>query len=320
MRIAVADNTGKKFCQDIIDHWEKKGHEVKYERGASEYLAQWADIYYVEWLEGNINYLWKLYNGVDGVSRTPDWDNNKKPKIVCRMIDWDVWNAYVPFYEQQYIDFIDQGICIAPHIEKYILEKAPSWKGKLKLIRPAVNLEKFTLKKKKTNGYQLGMVLGDMWMPKNHMGGLDIFNTLYKENPKWRLHIRGQHEGGTPYWEVMYNHYIESRGLRKVVTLYPPQDDMNTWYENIDVLLHPGMKEAFCYAVGEAMAKGITPVVNDFYGSRDIWPHDYLYQTHQEAIEMLHLPKEEPKKLRKYIEDNYSIERMMREYDNLLGL
>lgn len=319
MNIAIADNCGLKFCSDLKEHWEKEGHEVKYERGASEVLAQWADVYYVEWIDGNLNYLWKLYNGDKGVSRTPDWNNNKKPKIICRMIDWDLWCGYIPFYEKQYSDFIDTAVCIAPHIESYILEKAPQYKGKLYLIRPGVNLGKFTLKVNKTDGFQLGMVLGDFWpQAKNHMGGLDIFTTLYRQDNRWRLHLRGQHEPGQ-YWPRMYEYYLDSRGIREAVTLYGPQDDMNLWYENIDILLHPGMKEAFSYATAEAMAKGIPVVCNDFYGSHDIWPEYIRYQTHEEAIKMILNPRKEQKDNRKYIEENYSNQKMFDEINKLLA-
>lgn len=320
MRIAIADNCGLKFCADLKRHWEDAGHEVRYEPGSSEYLAQWADVYYVEWIDNNLNYLWKLYNGIEGVSRTPDWDNNKKPKVICRMIDWDLWCGFVPFYEKNYVDFIDRAICIAPHIREFILGKAPEYKDKLKLIRPGINLEKFTLKRKVTDGFQLGMVLGDMWWPKNHMGGLDIFTTLYNQNQKWRLHIRGQHEAGQ-YWPVMYEQYLESRHLKDVVTLYPPQDDMNLWYENIDILLHPGMKETFSYATAEAMAKGIPPVVNEFYGSRDIWPNWMLYNTHEHAIKKIkHWKNSKKSKLwvRKQIEELYPNEKMFKEFDQVL--
>lgn len=317
MKIAIADNTGLKFCNDLKEHWEKIGHEVRYERGASEHLAQWADVYYIEWIDGNLNYLWKLYNGDEGVSRTPDWNNNKKPKIICRMIDWDLWCGFVPFYEKQYVNFIDTAVCIAPHIQKYILDKAPEYKDKLHLVRPGVNLEKFTPKSKVTDGFQLGMVLGDMWWPKNHMGGLDIFTTLYRQDARWRLHIRGQHEGGQ-YWPVMYEHYLESRGIKDAVILYPSQDNMNEWYENIDILLHPGMKETFSYATAEVMAKGIPVVINEFYGSRDIWPEYIRYQTHEEAVRMILNPRIEQKNNRKYIEDNYSNQKMFEEIDKLL--
>ena len=324
MKIAVGDNNDRKFIQDLIDHWEHKGHEVRYELGASEYLAQWADLYYVDQFDSNIHYLYKIYNGAEGVSRTPDWDNNKKPIIVCRALDWDVWVGQTR--DQKLIDWIDKVICIAPHIEQE-MRKHAEFISKLKMIRPGVNLDKFTLKKPfdsaqghGTDGFQLGMVLGDMWWPKNHMAGLDIFTTLYRQDNKWRLHIRGQHEGGTEYWKVMYEHFLESRNIKEAVTLYPQVDDMNAWYENIDILLHPSMKEAFCYAVAEAMAKNIDVVINDFYGSRFIWANTDIYRTHEEAIKKILEKKYHKGGNRGFIEHNFSLERQLKETDEWLGL
>lgn len=312
-KIAMCDEASLKFCRDLRDHWEAQGHEVRYENGASSVLAQWADIYYVEWSTNNLRYLYKLYTDDVDKQRPADWNNAKKPTIVCRAIDWDVWIGWAR--DQVLVEWVDKWICIAPHIEKKLRAEA-SFGGQLQLIRPGVNLDKFTPKTKKTDGYQIGMVLGDMWWPKNHMGGLDIFYSLGKTAP-WKLHIRGQHEGGE-YWPVMYEHYLDSRGIRDQVTLYPPQDDMNQWYENIDVLLHPGMKETFCYAVGETMAKGIPVVVNDFYGSDEVWPKEILYKSHKEAVSML----KDPPKLdtRAYITENYSLEKQMKETDEYLGL
>lgn len=319
MKIAIADNCNLKFCGDLMQHWVDKGHEVRFERGASEHLAQWADLYYVEWWDANIHYLWRLYNGDENGNRTPDWDNNKKPKFVVRAIDWEVWVGLAR--DQRIIDWVDQVITIAPHI-KNKLEADSNWGNKITLIRPGVNLDKFTVKKTETDGFQLGMVLGDMWWPKNHMAGLDIFTQLHSRDRRWRLHIRGQHEPGE-YWPVMYEHYLDSRGIRNAVTLYPQVPDMNEWYENIDILLHPGMKETFSYAVAEAMTKGIAVVVNDFYGSKDIYPNKILYQTHDEAVNMIrqlhHNSDVEVLNNRNFIKEKYSNERMFKEIDELLG-
>ncbi len=328
-KIAIADNCHQKFSRDIIEHWQSKGHEVKYEPGASEYLAQWADIYYIDWSDNNVHYLFDLYHGdkrnciQDNLKKI--WNNNHKPKIVVRAIDWDVWIGYAR--AQELVDWVDQWICISPHVEKKLRSEATySPETKLKLIRPGVNLEKFPLKTKVTDGFQVGMVLGDMWWYKNHMGGLDIFTTLSRKNPKWRLHIRGQHEPGE-YNPVMFEHYLESRGIKDRVILYDSVPDMNEWYENIDYLLHPGMKESFCYAVGEAMAKGIKPIVNNFYGAQDIWDGEFLYNNHAEAVnrfqgsEYRAIRKIKPNKdYRVYIEKNYDVKRMLKEMDELLEL
>lgn len=318
MKIAIADNCGGKFSTDIKEHWEAQGHEVRSERGASEHLAQWADIYYVDFWDNNIHYLWKLYNGDEDKNRTPDWDNKKKPKIIVRAVDWEVWVGKAR--DQRIIDWVDEVICIAPHIERE-LRKHGDFGTKLHLIRPGVNLEKFTFKEKITDSYQIGMVLGDMWWPKNHMGGLDIFATLYRKDPRWRLHIRGQHEGGTDYWKQMFDDYLQTRNIYDKVTLYGPVDNMNEWYEQIDVLLHPGMKEAFSYATGEALAKGIPVVVNKFYGSEDIWDNEFLYETHAEAIDKIELAYRmaPTTAYRLMIDQRYNVKRMLKEMDELFS-
>ena len=311
-RIAIADNTGLKFSQDIKQHWEKKGHEVKFERGASEHLCQWADLYYVDWADNNIHYLYDLYHGDPRKSRPKNWDNKKKPMFVVRAIDWDVWIGHAR--DQNIVSWVDKWITIAPHIERKLRAESEYREGQLKLIRPGVNLERFPPKKTKTDGLQVGMVLGDMWTYKNPMGGLEIFNMLVGD---WKLHVRGQHEPGE-FNPIMWDHYVNSRDLADKVELWGPVNDMNEFYDKIDVLLVPCFKEAFNYGVGEAMAKGIRPVINNFYGAKDIWPSKYLYNNYGEALRMITSP-EAPEDYREYINNNYNIERMMKEYDEFLG-
>ena len=123
----------------------------------------------------------------------------------------------------------------------------------------------------------------------------------------------------------MYEQYLKSRGIEDRVTLYPHVENMNEWYEGIDYLLHPGMKEAFCYAVGEAMAKGIKPIVNNFYGAKDIWYNEILYDTHSGALSMFSNghpgnPIKPHGEYREYIKNNYSLERYFKETDEYIGL
>jgi hypothetical protein len=320
MKIAIADSCTLKFCGDIRDHWIKQGHEVKYEPGASEILAQWADLYYMDWWDNNIHYLWTWYN---------EHPEAKKPKFCVRPIDIDIWQRGVRC--QPMVDWIDNFICIAPHMFDRLNTEHDgatgeliNWNGKLHMIRCGVNMDKFTLKQEVTDGFQVGMVLGDLWWYKNHMAGLDIFKTLTERDDRWRLHIRGQHESGD-YNKIMFDHYLKSRGIEDKVILYPPQPEMNQWYEKIDYLLHPGMKETFCYAVAEACAKGIPCVVNNFYGSDKIWPT--TYNTHEEAVGLLlemqkHYSEVTPEtrlSQRNFIERTYGLDLQLAAYDKLLG-
>lgn len=312
MKIAFSDSCALKFSRDIKEHWESRGHEVRYEIGASEKLAQWADVYYIDWSDNNIHYLYNIYKGTN--PEHPNGPSYQKPKFVVRAIDIDVWQGKAR--NQDLVDFVDQWICIAPHMEDKLRSEAIYKEGQLVCIPPGVNVDRFTPKTKQTDGFQLGMVANDLWWYKNHMGALDIFTTLWRRDHRWHFHIRGKHEPGE-FNPVMYDHYLDSRGIREAVTLYNDVEDMNAWYEGIDILLHAGMKEAFCYAVGEAMAKGIPAVVNEFYGSRKIWMGEMLYQTHEEAVrKILEIKSYNP---RKYIELQHNVKDMLNAYDKLLG-
>lgn len=318
MKIGIADNCALKFLQDVKDTWEKDGHEVRYEIGASEHIAQWADVYWIDWWDNNIHYLYNWYK---------EHPEAKKPKFIVRAIDWDIWVRGIR--SQDMVNFVDHFVCIAPHMEKWLRNEKDDttgnlidWGNKLTLIRPGVNIDRFTLKKSNTDGFQIGMVLGDMWWYKNHMGGLDIFSTIAKRDPRFHLHIRGQHEPGQ-YNPVMFEHYLESRNLKDRVTLYAHAPNMNEWYEKIDILIHPGMKETFCYAAGEAMAKGIPCVINEFYGSRDIWPNSLLYKTHRQAFQKIigmTTPdfKVNRDHIRGYIDRVYNMKRMVEDINKLI--
>lgn len=309
----MADNCTLKFCRDIKEHWEKKGHEVRYEVGASEHLAQWADLYYIDWWDNNFHYLFNWYK---------EHPEAKKPKFAVRAIDWDIWAIDVR--SQEMVDFVDHIITIAPHMYEKVKnntnaadDKPIVWNNKLSLIRPGLDLDKFPLKKYNSEQFNIGMVCGDMWEFKNAIGGYQIFAILAKRNTAFKFHVRGQYVGNG-YASVMHEHFVKTRNLN--LTLYPPMDNMLDFYNKIDFLIVPSLKEAFSYATAEAMAMGIKPVINNFLGSEGIWPKTYIFNTYKEAVDSIHTyTKEQALDYRNFIIDNYSLTRMLAKYDALLG-
>lgn len=310
----MADNCALKFSGDIKRHWEEAGHEVRYEIGASEFIAQWADVYYVEWWDNNIHYLYNWYL---------EHHEAKKPKFIVRAIDWDIWTRGIR--SQRMVDFVDYIVCIAPHMEQYLRNEKDNetgelirWGEKLRLIRPGVNLEEFRFQEKQNDGFQIGMVLGDMWLMKNPFEGLGIFTALYNLDKRYHLHLRGQHEPGD-YYPHLFNHFVSSRGITGAYTLYGYQNTMSQWYQNIDILLHPSLKETYCYAVAEASAMGTPVVCNNFPGAGAIWPKEWLYNNPVEAVEKI---RNESKwnmfNIRAYMEEHHDIKRMLTELDKLL--
>ena len=312
MNIAMADNNFGRFSNQIRYHWERKGHEVRFEGGASEVLFEWADLYYVEWFDHNIHYLYGWHKEHPEV---------KKPRIVVRGIDWDIWVGMAR--DPEIGMWVDDVIAITPHIRDKIIAENPSYTpDKVHLIRCGVDTEKFDWKKP-VNGTKIAMPINEVdWVMKNGLEGIKIFSMICKKDPRpWELHIRGkfcQYE----YLRVAYNDFIEKAGIQDKVFFYEaPVPDMNEFFADKDYVLVPSLKEAFSYVTAEAVSKGIKPIIHNWYHAEDTWPKEWLYLNPDEAVDMVlsGYSEEDSQKYRQYILDHYNQERMFKEYDELFG-
>jgi len=310
MKIAVHDNAGRKFSQMIIDHWQQKGHEVFFEMGANPKLAAECDLTYIDFLDQN---FYCLFNGLKG-DHNPSYP---KKRVAVRAIDIDVWMGR---HRDPIIwTYMDDLITICDYHYNKIENEGHPPKGMHHLIRPGVDLEKFSFRKKE-RGYKVCMVTGDFWEMKNMLEGFRIFQLLVKRYPQhpWELHIRGQHHS-RELEQVCKDHLIDSDArVKDKVTIYGPVDDMNSWYDQMDYIITPSLKEAFSYATAEAMSKGIKPILNNWLGADTIWPKKYIYNDLDEAVEMV-MGEYNPEEYRQVVTERYDLKRMLSEYDTLFG-
>lgn len=312
MKIAIHSNFGMKFMQDIKDHWEKRGHEVFYEPGANPALAATCDLVYIDALDSNFYCLW---NGPSGDHESPDWKPYPKKKVFVRGIDIDLWMGR--HRDERIWKYMDGMIVINEFYRKMVQEEGNPPKGKLHLIRPGVNLKRFTFREKK-NEYKIAMVTGNLWEAKAAWEGIRLLDLVRKATGKdFTLHIRGQHIA--PEWHrVAYDHLIHTLKLRDKVTIYGEVGDMNEWLDDKDYILVTSYKEAFSYAAAEGMAKGLKPIINNFFGAADVWPEEYLYNNFDDAIQMFCQPIISDE-YRDIVYQNYDLALMLRDYDDLLG-
>lgn len=313
MKIAMHSNASMKFMQDIRDHWEAKGHEIFYEPGANPELTRTCDLTYIDFLDNN---FYCLFNGPGGDNNAPGWKSYpKKGPIVVRAIDIDIWMGR--HRDTRIWEYMDHMIVINPFYLRMIQEEGKPPPGKLHLIKCGVNLDKFTFRNKE-NEYKIALVTGNMWEAKATYEAIRLLALLRKQTKHdWTLHIRGDFI--PPEWHrAAHEHLLDVLEVRDKVTVYSNVGDMNDWYNDKDYILVTSYKEAFSYAAAEGMAKGLKPVLNNFFGAEEIWDKKYLYTNWDDAVEMFQQPIES-EKYRKYIEKNYSLERMLKEYDELLG-
>lgn len=304
MKIFCNDSTNFKFSMPIIEYWQSKGHEVQRELGANPDKAEnWADLVYIDFLDNNFYCYF----------------NRKTPikKIFVRGVDIDI---FMGRHRDPVIwGYMTGMITIHPFLYDMVQREGNPPEGKLHLIRPGVDLDKFTYRENLPDPekpIKIAMVTGDFWEMKNYVEGFRIFQLLCKRHPnsKYELHIRGQHHS-REMEQIMKDHIVKGDN----VFVYGQQPDMNQWYEDKHFILVPSLKEAFSYACGEAMAKGIKPVLNNWWGADRIWPLDYLYHDLDEAVEMITNPVYKPEQYRDFIDQTYNFKEMMKQYDQLMG-
>jgi hypothetical protein len=307
MKVAVFSNNSTRFVGDLLDHWRAKGHEVNFEPGSNEFLADKSDVVFVDQFDNNVYYLKERMK------------NKANVKVFGRALDWDVWIGNLR--DQNMIDWVDGVFCIAPHIEKRLRAEA-NMEGKLHFVRLGVDMNKFTFKKE-FGGYNIVMPVNEVdWYLKNTLMGLRIFHQLVREtHTDWKLFIKG-HFKEPEYFQLIIKDYIEKSGIKPYVQIDEQWvDDYNVYLEPMDYCLLPSLKEGFSFVTAQCAAKGIKPVLNWWYGAEGLWPKDWLFLDEDEATaKIIQAHDKNPFEYRDYIDKTYNFKRQAEEMDRIMGL
>ncbi len=303
----MSSTQGLRFMGDIKEHWERKGHDVRYEMGASETLADWADLYFIDFWDSSIHHL---FNGFKEGKFT------SKPTFVCRAVDWDVWQGLVR--DQAMVDWVDIALCIAPHIEAKLRSEV-NFKN-LHMIRCGVDTDKFPLIDRPV-GLNVVIPCNEIdWVLKNTLEGLKIVGSAQALiDEKFNVFIKGRWTGqaGGDYYKYVFEDYIKKAGLR---VTYVEEDvpDYNEFLEQMDYCIVPSVKEAFSYVTAQCASKGIKPILNSWLGCEDLWPPEWVYLNPAAgSVELVE--KFDRQEIRNWVVENRNVKTMLEQIDELLG-
>ena len=308
MKIVMFDPNCYKFTDDMINYWEAQGHETRKSLYYDPVLVDWADVVWFETCDNN------LYQATNGDN--PEWKltNFKDKKVICRVIDIEVWSGL-----HKMVDWalVDETIFIAPHIRNEVLKDVEV--GSNQIVYNGVNLEKFTMRKDPANTKKIAWV-AERWYAK----GVDLFlqyaATLYKRDPEYKIYAVGiwADSCANGWYKAYIDQFIRENPMNVEFIDHVP--DMNEFLEDKSHCILFSKKEAFSYAIAEGMAKGLKPIIHNFYGAKDLWPEKYIWNTIDEAIWMtLDFVNYDPEEYRKHIEDTYPNEKMLSAFDKIIN-
>lgn len=299
MKIALFDHV-RKFTNELIDHWKSQGHEVKIDRYLDPGLVHWADVCFFEFCDISIQ---RASDNGDSF-----WKDNPQPSdknIVVRMHDIDAWVGQHKGVQWPWVNHL---VFVADHIREKVLKdiEVPTTL-QVHTIKHGINLDAFTYKER-GKGKKIAWI-GNCNEAKNVPLALQVL----AENPEYELHVVG---GQLNKWKLAYvQDFVKRNNLKFFHQEHV--ENINDFLEDKDFLLLTSMKEAFSFVVGEAMAKGIKPIIHHFYGAENIWPKEYLWNKASEVDKHLK-GNYNSLKYRDYIKENYNLTDMLKKYDKII--
>ena len=304
-KIAVLCLPGlESFLGDIVDYLKTK-YDVRtcYSNNNQEIesAVKWADIVWLEWAN----------EMAVALTNHPTILNGKR--VICRLHSYEAFAGYAAKIKWEKISDL---IFVAEHIKDIALQQVPRLADRIKdihIVPNGINLNKFPFKQR-SRGKNLAYV-GHINYKKGPMLLLHAFRELVQEDSKYRLFIAGDFQDAR--YELYFNQMIKEMNLANNIQMDGWVKDVATWLEDKHYIISTSLLESQQLSLCEAMARGIKPVVHNFVGARGIYPEKYLWNTIPEFVRMVTEGDYNSAEYRKYIEDNYSIVRQVREIERL---
>lgn len=307
-----------KFTDGMIRWWLERGHEVKVDRYYDPKLIDWADVIWFETCDNNLKSATNpdealIAEGLrdnNTVWRLQDHDLTGK-KVIVRPIDIEVWQGQ---HAGCVWSPVTDCIFIAPHIRDMMMADSRPQESEMKIhtIPCAVDLDKFKFRTHKP-GKHIAIV-GEVWESK----GVDLaLQLMLKLKPLgYDFHWLGKFQDY--HWDKAYmDNFINHNDLP--VTFYDWVESVDEFLEDKNYLLSCSKKEAFGYNIAEAMAKGIKPVIHNFYGSNKLWP-GLTWDSLDEAFLAITENNYDSESYLQYLKDHrYTLPQMMESFERVIN-
>jgi len=304
MKISITDECQGKFSNILKDHWQGQGHEVIFDKYFDPKKILWADVCFFDWGGNNIQ---RASYPEDAFWKEISQPQNKN--VILRTHDIDLWAGST---QRVNFNWVNNLVFVGPHLmDRFLPELKLTEKTKVHFIKHGIDTNKFTFQIRQP-GHNIAWI-GNINEAKN----LQLALYVMAELPRYyTLHVVGK---GLSSWKKYYvENYIKDTGINVQFSEYV--ENVNDFLEDKNYLLNTSGKEAFGFVIGESCAKGIKPIIHNFWGSSNVWPVGWTWNTVQDAVRMITNPNiYNSKKYKNYIEQNYPFQKMLDEYNNIIN-
>ncbi len=284
------------FLDDLVaglsPHFEIR-KEVVTHLSQIEPVMQWADVCWFEWCD-------QLLVHATGLELA------QHRRIVCRLHRYEVFTAEPSKVQWERVSCL---MVVTDHLVGLLRETVPGIEQRvpIEILYNGVDLERYAFRTR-GHGHRLAYV-GYLHARKNPVLLLQVMAELVARDRRYQLFVAGQFQD--PLLQLYWNYQVRELGLEGHVHFEGWKDDVAAWLEDKDYFLSASIHESFGYAIAEAMAMGIKPVVHNFLFARDVWPEEMLYDTVGEAVRMIVEEPYDSRAYRGFIEAQYALDRQV---------
>lgn len=259
---------------------------------------QWADICWFEWCDELVIYGSKLHLAYS-------------KKIICRLHSYEAFTDYPSKVDW---DNVDKLIFVSEHLRDLINEKFKIGINKTEVIANGINIKKWAFTKRRPN-FNIAYV-GYINYKKGPMLLIHTFKAIYNKDHRYKLYIAGQFQDER---DILYfKQMIKEFGIENNVFFEGWQDNLDKWLEDKNYILCTSVLESQNVSVMQAMAKGIKPIIHNFVGAKEIYSSHYIWNTIDEAIDMIFEENYDSNEYRNFICNNYSLDLQIIKANELL--
>ncbi|WP_238650433.1 glycosyltransferase [Paenibacillus piscarius] len=232
--------------------------------------------------------------------------------LICRLHSFEAFSRNI--YRVNW-NAIDRLIFVGSHIRDYVLGRRTRLRQEQTVvIAGGLELEKYNFSERE-KGFNIAYV-GYINFKKGPMLLLHAFKAIHDEDSRYQLHIAGVHQ--EIRFQLYFNQMIEVLELQDSIHFDGWQGDLDHYLEDKQYVLVTSPLESQHISVMEAMAKGIKPLIHNFYGAEEVFDKDFIWNSIGDLVQLVTEDRYDSARYRSFIEERYAFRQQTGQIQELL--
>jgi len=260
----------------------------------------WAQVIWIEWFS-NLALL---------ASYMP---RRRGKKLFVRLHRYEAFTEYPLLANWKNID----GVVFVSDFMREILKMRgfDLQKTNTKVIYNGIDISRFKFKQRQ-KGYNIGLV-AHIILRKNLHIAFEIIKKLAEKDARYKLHVAGSFDDLE--YEIYLKHLVKTMGIESNVVFHGWIEDIEQWWEDKEYLLSTSIHESFGYNIVEAMAKGIKPIIHNFFDAKELYDDQFLFSSIDEAVENIVNGDYDSSYYREYVmKKGWTLEEQARKFETFI--